>query len=163
LREKFENRSIGTKKVEASVPVLLTISNRKRPDREGEWNERREVTLFKVAVPLLRVSDCTAALTFYCDRLGFQLDFAHRAVETMPDPCYAGISRDSVWLHLSSFSGDGVAGGVANILVDDVDALHAEFVANGVAIAVEPVNQTWGTREMYVTDADNNCLRFQQP
>ena len=74
-----------------------------------------------------------------------------------------GISRDGIWLHLSSFSGDGVAGGVVNLLVDDVDALHAEFVAKGVPIAVEPVDQTWGTREMYVKDADGNSLRFQQP
>jgi len=34
-------------------------------------------------------------------------------------------------------------------------------VAKGVAIAVGPVDQTWGTREMYVRDADGNCLRFQ--
>jgi uncharacterized glyoxalase superfamily protein PhnB len=51
---------------------------------------------------------------------------------------------------------------VVNLLVDDVDALHDEFVAKGVAIAVPPVDQTWGTREMYVKDADGNCLRFQR-
>jgi len=118
--------------------------------------------VFKVAVPLLHVSECASAIRFYCEGLGFKLDFAHRAVESMPDPCYAGISRDGVWLHLSSFSGDGVAGGVANIVVDDVDALYREYAAKGVAIDVEPVDQTWGTREMYVKDADNNCLRFQQ-
>ena len=124
--------------------------------RLGRW------IVFKVAVPLLHVSDCASAIRFYCEGLGFKLHFAHRAVESMPDPCYVGISRDGVWLHLSSFSGDGVAGGVANIVVDDVDALYREYVAKGVAIDVEPVNQTWGTREMYVKDADNNCLRFQQ-
>ena len=71
-----------------------------------------------------------------------------------------GLSRDSVWLHLSSFPGDGVAGGVANILVEDVDAWHKELVAKRVSITVSPVDQTWGTREMYVRDADNNCLGF---
>ena len=70
------------------------------------------------------------------------------------------ISRDGVWLHISSFSGDGVSGGVVNLLVDSVDALHAELVAKGVSIAVEPVDQTWGTREMYVKDSDVNCVRF---
>jgi len=63
--------------------------------------------------------------------------------------------------HLS-FSGDGVFGAVANLLVDNVDALHAEFLAKGIQIAVGPVDQTWGTREMYVKDADGNCLRFIQ-
>lgn len=64
-------------------------------------------------------------------------------------------------LHLSSLSGDGVAGNAVNIVVDDVDALHAELVAKGVPIAVGPVDQTWGTREMYVKDADGNSLRFR--
>jgi Glyoxalase superfamily protein len=73
-----------------------------------------------------------------------------------------GVSRDGVWLHLSSFSGDGVAGGIANLIVEGVDALHQEFVARSVPITVAPVNRTWGSREMYVKDADGNCLRFIQ-
>lgn len=118
--------------------------------------------LLKLAIPLLHVSSSTAAQDFYCNRLGFKREFAHRGDEAKADPCYIGISRDAVWLHLSSFSGDGVSGGVANLIVDNVDALHAEFVAKGIRIAVEPVDQTWGTREMYVKDADGNTLRFIQ-
>jgi uncharacterized glyoxalase superfamily protein PhnB len=116
-----------------------------------------------MAIPLVHVSNMTAAEEFYCGRLGFRREFAHRGNEVMPDPCYMGITRDGVWMHISSFSGDGVSGGVVNLLVDNVDALHAEFVAKGVRITVEPVDQTWGTREMYVKDADGNCIRFQQP
>jgi uncharacterized glyoxalase superfamily protein PhnB len=71
-----------------------------------------------------------------------------------------GISRDGIWVNLSSFSGDGVSGGVVNLFVDDVDTLHAEFVAQGVLIDSGPVDQTWGSREMYVKDSDGNCLRF---
>ena len=71
-----------------------------------------------------------------------------------------GLTRDGVWLHLSSFSGDGVSGGVVNLLVEDGDALHAEFLAKGVQIDAGPVDQTWGTREMYVKDADGNSIRF---
>jgi uncharacterized glyoxalase superfamily protein PhnB len=58
------------------------------------------------------------------------------------------------------FSGDGVSGGVVNLIVEDVDALHAELVAQGVRIDTGPVDLTWGTREMYVKDADGNCIRF---
>ena len=117
--------------------------------------------MIKVAIPLLHVSSAVKAQEFYCGKLGFRLEFAHRGFEAMADPCYMGVSRDGVWVHLSSFSGDGVAGGVVNFQVDSVDALHAEFMAKRVAIAVGPVDQTWGTREMYVRDADGNCLRFQ--
>jgi uncharacterized glyoxalase superfamily protein PhnB len=118
--------------------------------------------LIKVAIPLVHVSNSAAAQAFYCERLGFRREFAHRGDEAKADPCYMGVSRDGVWLHVSSFSGDGVAGGVVNLIVEDVDALHAEFVKKGVPIAVGPVDQTWGTREMYVKDADGNCVRFIQ-
>jgi len=116
--------------------------------------------MFKLAIPLLHVSNAAAAEDFYCNRLGFRREFAHRADDTKSDPCYMGFTRDGVWFHVSSFSGDGVSGGVVNVLVEDVDALHAEFVAKSVRIDTGPVEQTWGTREMYVKDADGNCLRF---
>ena len=73
-----------------------------------------------------------------------------------------GVARDGVTLHLSSFSGDAVPGGVAFLLVDDLDGLHAELVAKGVPIALEPTDQTWGNREMYVRDPDGNKLAFLQ-
>jgi uncharacterized glyoxalase superfamily protein PhnB len=114
-----------------------------------------------LAIPLLHVPKSASAVNFYCNLLGFRLEFAHHGDEAKPDPCYMGLSRDGVWLHLSSLSGDGVSGGVVNLLVEDVDALHTELVAKGVPIAMEPVEQTWGTREMYVKDADRNCLWFQ--
>ena len=116
--------------------------------------------MIKLAIPLLHVSNSAAAENFYCQRLGFRREFTHRADEAKADPCYMGLSRDGVWLHVSSFSGDGVSGGVVNLLVEDVDALHSELIAKGVRIDVGPVNQTWGTREMYVKDADGNCVRF---
>ena len=119
-----------------------------------------EAVKFKFAIPLLHVTNSRSAADFYCKGLGFRLEFAHRVDDSISDPCYLGLSRDAVWLHLSSFPGDGVAGGVANILVDNVDALHAELVTKGVSIDSGPVDQTWGTREMYAKDADHNTLRF---
>lgn len=61
---------------------------------------------------------------------------------------------------VSSFSGDGVAGGVVFIEVEDVDALHEELKAKGVVIDLEPTDQSWGNREMYVNDPDGNSIRF---
>jgi catechol 2,3-dioxygenase-like lactoylglutathione lyase family enzyme len=73
-----------------------------------------------------------------------------------------GLARDGVVFHISSFRGDGVAGGVATFIVDDVDALHAEFVSRQVPIDLEPTDQSWDNREMYVRDADGNSIRFVQ-
>lgn len=116
--------------------------------------------MFKSAIPVLHVSSSAAAEEFYCDRLGFILQFATPADRTKPDPCYMGFTRDDVWLHVSSFPGDGVSGGVVFLLVDDVDRLYAKFIAKGVPIALPPTDQTWGNREMYVKDTDGNCIRF---
>ena len=116
--------------------------------------------MFKCAIPVLHVSSAGPAEDFYCNRLGFQRKFAYRFDEASPDPCYMGLMRDAVTLHLSSFSGDGVSGGVVFLVVEDVDRLHAELVAKGVPIALEPTDQSWGNREMYVDDPDGNSLRF---
>jgi uncharacterized glyoxalase superfamily protein PhnB len=116
--------------------------------------------MIRRAIPLLHVSNAAEAVEFYSKGLGFQLEFEHRPEGVAADPCYVGLTRDGVWINLSSFSGDGVAGGVVNLMVDSVDSLHAEFSARNIRIDVPPVDQTWGSREMYVKDADGNCLRF---
>jgi uncharacterized glyoxalase superfamily protein PhnB len=112
-------------------------------------------------VPVLHISNSVAAEEFYCTRLGFQRQFVYRPATT-PDPCYMGLERDGVLLHLSSHSGDGVPGGVVYLVVDDVDALHEELIAKGVPIDTGPVDQAWGNREMYVKDANHNSIRFVQ-
>ncbi|MBI3567987.1 MAG: ACT domain-containing protein [Gemmatimonadetes bacterium] len=119
--------------------------------------------MLREAIPVLHVSSSVAAEEFYCDRLGFERLFAYRPIAGDPDPCYLGVARDGAVLHLSSFGGDGVAGNVVFVRVDDVDALHAELVAAGVAIDTPPVDQSWGNREMYVRDADRNSIRFTRP
>jgi len=118
--------------------------------------------VIKLAISVLHVTRSTAAEDFYCNQLGFRREFSYRVSDGQADPCYIGLTRDGVWLHISSFSGDGVSGGVPNFMVENLDGLHAELLAKGVAIAVGPVDQTWGTREMYVRDADDNSLRFIQ-
>jgi uncharacterized glyoxalase superfamily protein PhnB len=118
--------------------------------------------MFKSATPVLHVSSAAAAEEFYCDRLGFRRRFVYRPDDARPDPCYMGLTRDGVELHVSSFPGDGVSGGVVFLLVEDVDALHAELAAKGVPVPPEPTDQTWGTREMGVRDADGNSIRFAQ-
>lgn len=116
--------------------------------------------MIRLAIPVLHVSSSAAAEAFYCGGLGFRKEWAYRVEESLADPCYMGVMRDGVTLHVSSFPGDGVARGVVFLLVDDVDALHAELVARGVPIDLAPTDQTWGNREMYVRDPDGNSIRF---
>lgn len=116
--------------------------------------------MFKFAIPVLHVSSAATAEEFYCQGLGFTQQFAYRFDEKQSDPCYMGLTRDDVRLHVSSFSGDGVAGGVVFLVVRDLDELHQELRAKGVKIDMEPTDQSWGNREMYVHDPDGNSIRF---
>ena len=117
--------------------------------------------MFKQAIPVLHVSSSAQAEEFY-GKLGFQQQFAYRPFGGV-DPCYMGFARDDARFHASSFSGDGVAGGVIALIVSDVNEIHAELVAQGVVIDTGPVNQDWGNRELHVKDADRNSIRFTQP
>jgi uncharacterized glyoxalase superfamily protein PhnB len=116
--------------------------------------------MFKSAIPVLHVSSSATAEKFYCSGLGFRRTFAYRIDETQVDPCYMGLTREGVTLHISSFSGDGVSGGVVFLIVDDVDALHVELMAKGIPVSLPPTEQNWGNREMYVKDVDGNNIRF---
>ena len=115
--------------------------------------------MLKAAIPVLHVSRSVEAEAFYCGKLGFRLEFAYRPTEAS-DPCYMGVIRDDVRLHLSSFPGDSVAGAAVFVLVDDVDVLHAELARRNVAMEMPPTDQPWGNREMYVRDADRNRIAF---
>ena len=119
--------------------------------------------MLKPAIPVLHMTNADATEEFYCRLLGFRLEFQVPASETKRDPCYMGVSRDGAVIYLSGHSGDGVVGGVVYFLSDDVDALHAEFVARNVRIHIAPVDQTWGMRELYVHDPDGNSIRFGAP
>lgn len=116
--------------------------------------------MIKQAIPVLRVSSSIVAENFYCQQLGFSVVFANRGEAA--DPCYMGLIRDRAFIHVSSVPGDGALGSVVNLWVDNIDELHREFTVKGVLIDVEPTDRTWGVREMYVNDADGNCIRFHQ-
>jgi uncharacterized glyoxalase superfamily protein PhnB len=110
-------------------------------------------------VPILRVANIEKAVGFYCSVLGFRKEFQYSNGPRGPD--YAGLSIDGHPLHLSTFPGDGPGRAATYFYVDDVDALYAAFREAGLEKPVlEPTNQTWGQRELYVRDPDGNVLRF---
>lgn len=103
-------------------------------------------------VPILRVSDASAAAIWY-RRLGFEQTFEHRFEPHLP--AYVGLRLDGAQIHLSEHAGDALPHGLVYIWVDDVDAVAAEF---GIAVDEQP----WA-REVCLTDPDGNRLRVAQP
>ena len=110
--------------------------------------------------PVLMVHDVDASLSFFA-RLGFSCLF--RATEDNPN--YAGVRRDAVELHLQWHDEEqwryDVDRPTYRFVVENVDALHAEFQQCDPALQMTQVMDTdWGTREFHVRDLDGNGLQF---
>lgn len=117
--------------------------------------------MFKAAIPLSHVRSSQEAMDFYRDTLGFTVRSTYRADPGRDDPAYHVMVRDEAILHVSSFPGDGVAGGVVNFAVTDIEQVHDDLVRRGVDVGSGVMHQTWGTREVYVRDPAGNKIRFQ--
>jgi hypothetical protein len=71
--------------------------------------------------------------------LGFRREFARRTDDRNQIPATGRVAR-----HISPRSpAMEYPAGVAHMIVDDVDARQAGFVAKAVRIAVEAVDQAW--------------------
>jgi uncharacterized glyoxalase superfamily protein PhnB len=115
--------------------------------------------MFQTAVPILRVSASSAAEEFYCKSLGFTILSSWCPDENRDDPRYMTLARDGAVLHVHSFP-SGIVGAAVYVFVDDVNALYAELISNGVSVSGPPIDQEWGTREIAVRDADGNAVTF---
>lgn len=117
---------------------------------------------FRDALMILDVRNLDRALAYYCEQLGFALDFRNAQA---PDN-YAGIRRGNVLLHMQWPSADAFRQGTAGHLrvridLDDPDALYAEYRERGViGLGPQPEDTSWGTREFAFRDPDGNHLAF---
>lgn len=117
----------------------------------------------KPAVPILFVRDVTAAAGFYCDRLGFGIDFLHGT-----PPFYGAVSRGGACLHLRCVRRPNFAELaarepsliLATIEVSDVRALFTEIGARGAEIAQALATHDWGGTDFHVRDPDGNRISF---
>ena len=117
-------------------------------------------------ITTVRCRRMQASLAFYTDVLDFQC-VEHGGHD---DPTVSVLLRGGALLMLSSHGGDGTFGQAVVIVTDNVDGLFRKFRARGLktpgnpdapqAVHEGPIDQSWGTRELYVDDPDGNTLRF---
>ncbi|WP_036566857.1 glyoxalase superfamily protein [Nocardia sp. BMG51109] len=113
-------------------------------------------------IPVLRIFDVAKAYEFYCDYLGFAVDWEHRFEPGLP--LYAQVSRSSAKVHLSEHHGDGTPGTVVWIAVSDIHGLYAEVAGKSYAYARPGAPEDGpGGPGFSVTDPFGNELRFAQP
>ena len=102
-------------------------------------------------VPVLASLDLEETAAFYQQRLGFTLRL--RAQDWLI------VARDGCEIHFWQCAERHIAENTSCYVRGDTDALHADFVQRGLALA-PPQNQPWGMRELYVIDPHGNLLKF---
>ena len=120
------------------------------------------VSLNRVELALLFVTDLERSKAFYRDTLGFPLAFE--------DPVSAFFQMEGTSLGLLTIAGaqdllttESVAtqhpSKVSSQLVsfvEDVDAAYADLVAKGVEFVRKPEDRAWGMRTAHFRDPDGN-------
>ena len=124
---------------------------------------RDSVSRLKYVVPVLQVADLERSLTFYRDRLGFDLEFVYEGF-------YASVIRDGCRVHLNRSAPperDQEAFETAGHLdacfgVEDAEALAKVLASSGAVFSVKLRSMPYG-KEFYVRDPDGYILGFIQP
>lgn len=118
-------------------------------------------------IPVLIVRNMPEAIAFHTGVLDFELAFA----SPEEAPFYAVLTRGAYELHLNLAPEHGFSGHSSAIVVcENIDELFALFVARGLSAPTRenspvhegPLDQTWGTREVYIDDPSGNTIIFQQ-
>src|ERR1700692_3962881 len=118
--------------------------------------------MIRQIAPLFFTLDIPGTLAYYEAKLGF------KCLGTWPDPpVYAIVARDQQRIHFrcadpptanpNKYSDELLD---AYVLVEDADALYAEYAARGGEIPREPGGTPWQSREFVVRDCDGRLLAF---
>ena len=100
------------------------------------------------------VADFERAVAFYRDTLGLPLRFADA------EHGYASFGTRGASFSLAREGGDAVAGRFTGVglVVDDLDAVYADWKAKGVRFTMAPTRQPWGGTLALFEDSEGNVL-----
>jgi catechol 2,3-dioxygenase-like lactoylglutathione lyase family enzyme len=120
--------------------------------------EREDGMTVLRAMPVIDVRDVAAAEAFW-RRAGF----ASHGIWGDP-PAFAIVQRGDATLALSRAVGEPPRNGwwAAYVYVDDVEALHAELAAEGLAPGKIRSPEHYGCRDFDLVDPDGNRVAFGQ-
>jgi len=113
--------------------------------------------------PQFLVDDLDRAIAYYCDKLGFDLDFVYQSF-------YASVTRDGFAIHLkhgSRLPADREYRKQsehldAYISVSGLRSLFRELEARGARVTKHLEKEPWGCLDFYVEDPDENVLCFSE-
>jgi catechol 2,3-dioxygenase-like lactoylglutathione lyase family enzyme len=114
--------------------------------------------------PQFLVDDLDRAIAYYCDKLGFALDFKYESF-------YASVSRDGFAIHLKcarQLPADREHRKQnehldAYISVSGIRDLFSELETRGAHVIRSLEQRPWACLDFYVEDADGYILCFSEP
>ncbi len=106
------------------------------------------------ALPELPFDNVPAAIAYYCEVLGFRINYEQYDLGVM--------DRDAITVLLIARTEQHKGIGSFAVYVDDADALHAELSAKGANVQGAPVSHPWGLRDFRVLDLESNRITFAQ-
>ena len=117
----------------------------------------------RVGYVTVGVRDLDRALAFYRDVLGLELMYS------APEFSYAAFKLGDLRFAIAAAEVDAFTGqppgnrhtGIG-LMVDDVDAAHAELAAKGVSFTMPPSKQPWGGYMGIFSDPDGNLFYLDQ-
>ena len=117
-----------------------------------------EAVTIQPAIPIFRIFSVEKAMEFYCDFLGFQVDWEHRFGENFP--LYCQISRSGMLIHLSEHAGDASPGARVFVPMTGARAFQKELIGKNYPYMKPGLEQApWGL-EVSVTDPFSNRITF---
>src|SRR5690349_10865692 len=118
--------------------------------------------MIRRVAPQFFATNISATLAYYRDKVGFQC-----LGQWQDPPVYAIVGRDQQAIHFRcaeppTANPDKYADELldAYILVEDADAVYAEYLARGVEFARDLGDTPWNSREFVVKDCDGRLLAF---
>lgn len=121
------------------------------------------------AEPVLYVTDFSASLAFFIEKLGFSVDFSYGE-----PPFYGVVARDDARLCLRLVEEPVFVGDIrrraellsASVTLDsaaEIKKLFLDYQAAGVDFHLPLKTQPWGARNFILLDPDGNLILFAAP
>ena len=114
------------------------------------------------AVPEIRILNYEEAVSFYCDKLGFEIVFEWRHEPGFP--VYMGLRRGDLYIHLSEHKGNGEPGNGRGmlLLVKEIDSYFNELKQKGIKFEQELRLEPWGDKAFVLNDPFGNRIGVNQ-
>jgi uncharacterized glyoxalase superfamily protein PhnB len=123
----------------------------------------RSTARLSAIAPQFLVDDLDAAIAYYRDKLGFEVDFTYESF-------YASVSRDGFPIHLKC-APKTVSDRAyrkqhehldAYIAIAGIEALYEELQARGARITKPLGERPWACKDFYVEDNEGYILCFSE-